>query len=384
MSIVLTEDRGSVRHIVMNRPEKRNAMNDELIDGARRGAARRRRARWLGALRGAARRRPDVLLGHGLRELVGRARGRTRAAAGLSRGGPRRMEPLRRDDQADDRQIHGGCIGGAMELALGVRPAHDGGRRRASGSSRREFGLIPDVGGCSRLSSVVGLGRAKEMIMTSKLDRWHRGRAHRPGQPRRPAPTSSTRPPRRSSGELLACAPLAVGLAKRVIDASARPALAATLEHGGHDPGAVRRERRLRRGCAARSPRSASRSSPEASASAIGPAISVWLPSGRPRISCTRPAQASSAGRSMPVAMPISWSIETRSSVAMLPVAPARHGTAAQLAEARLEAVDPRLERGEHVREPLAAGVVKMRGQLRDAAAGPPRRSRAAVKNRRT
>ena len=30
--------------------------------------------------------------------------------------------------------------------------------------------------------------------------------------------------------ELLACAPVAVGLAKRVMDASARPALAATLE----------------------------------------------------------------------------------------------------------------------------------------------------------
>ena len=31
-------------------------------------------------------------------------------------------------------------------------------------------------------------------------------------------------------GELLACAPVAVGLAKRVMDASARPALTATLE----------------------------------------------------------------------------------------------------------------------------------------------------------
>ena len=30
--------------------------------------------------------------------------------------------------------------------------------------------------------------------------------------------------------ELLACAPLAVGMAKRVMDASARPALSATLE----------------------------------------------------------------------------------------------------------------------------------------------------------
>ena len=32
------------------------------------------------------------------------------------------------------------------------------------------------------------------------------------------------------AGELLACAPMAVGLAKRVMDASAKPALAVTLE----------------------------------------------------------------------------------------------------------------------------------------------------------
>ena len=31
--------------------------------------------------------------------------------------------------------------------------------------------------------------------------------------------------------ELLACAPLAVGLSKRVLDAAAKPALAGTLEH---------------------------------------------------------------------------------------------------------------------------------------------------------
>ena len=35
MSIVLTEDRGAVRHVVLNRPEKRNAFNDELVLGLR-------------------------------------------------------------------------------------------------------------------------------------------------------------------------------------------------------------------------------------------------------------------------------------------------------------------------------------------------------------
>ena len=31
MSMVVTEDRGRVRHVVLNRPEKRNAMNQELL-----------------------------------------------------------------------------------------------------------------------------------------------------------------------------------------------------------------------------------------------------------------------------------------------------------------------------------------------------------------
>jgi enoyl-CoA hydratase/carnithine racemase len=31
MSIVVTEDRGSVRHVILNRPEKRNAMSQQLL-----------------------------------------------------------------------------------------------------------------------------------------------------------------------------------------------------------------------------------------------------------------------------------------------------------------------------------------------------------------
>ena len=43
MSIVLTEDRGAVRHVILNRPEKRNAMNQELLLALGAGAARGRR-----------------------------------------------------------------------------------------------------------------------------------------------------------------------------------------------------------------------------------------------------------------------------------------------------------------------------------------------------
>jgi enoyl-CoA hydratase/carnithine racemase len=126
-------------------------------------------------------------------------------------------------------QIHGGCIGGAMELALACDL-----RVMASdaviGLVETRVGLIPDVGGSSRLPSVVGLGRAKEMIMTSKLVGGVE--AERIGLVNRVAPAreldSATQ---QLLDELLLCSPLAVGLAKRVIDSAAKPALAASLEH---------------------------------------------------------------------------------------------------------------------------------------------------------
>jgi enoyl-CoA hydratase/carnithine racemase len=125
-------------------------------------------------------------------------------------------------------QIHGGCIGGATELALAcdlrVMAAE-----AMIGLVETRVGLIPDVGGASRLPSIVGLGRAKEMIMASKLIDGIE--AERIGLVNRVAPAAELHvATEKLVEELLACAPVAVGLAKRVMDASAKPALAATLE----------------------------------------------------------------------------------------------------------------------------------------------------------
>ena len=38
-----------------------------------------------------------------------------------------------------------------------------------AGLLETQIGLIPDVGGCSRLPAVVGLGIAKELIMTGQI-----------------------------------------------------------------------------------------------------------------------------------------------------------------------------------------------------------------------
>ena len=125
-------------------------------------------------------------------------------------------------------QVHGGCIGGAMELALACDL-----RVMAAdayiGIPETRIGLVPDVGGCSRLPAVVGLGRAKELVMTGKMI--NGDEAERIGLVNRTATIDKLGPEtQKLIDELLACAPVAVGLAKRVMDASARPAIAATLE----------------------------------------------------------------------------------------------------------------------------------------------------------
>ncbi len=226
MSTVITEDRGAVRHVVMNRPEKRNAMNDELIAGL------------AGALHAAAH-------DSGVQCVVVRGEGAMFSsgmdfkALGALAGQPERLREFRSGVLAawnlceemtkpTIAQIHGGCIGGAMELALACDL-----RVMASdaviGLVETRVGLIPDVGGSSRLPSVIGVGRAKEMIMTSKII--DGTEAERIGLVNRVAPPEDLEAATdKLVDELLVCSPFAVGLAKRVIDAAAKPALAATLE----------------------------------------------------------------------------------------------------------------------------------------------------------
>ena len=82
-------------------------------------------------------------------------------------------------------QIHGGALGGAFELALACdfrTMAEDA----VAGIMEVRVGLIPDVGGCSRLPAVVGLGNAKELIMTGKVIDGNE--AHRIGFANRVAP----------------------------------------------------------------------------------------------------------------------------------------------------------------------------------------------------
>jgi len=226
MSLVVHVDHGAVRHVVLHRPEKRNALSGALIEElgeALRGAAADAAVRCV------------VLRGEGTMFSSGMD---TDDLAALA-ANPTHLHEWRAailaiwnlcEEMAKPTiaQIHGACLGGAAELALACDL-----RVMASdaviGLVETRIGVIPDVGGCSRLPALVGLGRAKELILASKLV--DGTEAERIGLVNRVAPAAELAAATDGlAGELLACAPLAIGLAKGVLNAAARPALAGTLE----------------------------------------------------------------------------------------------------------------------------------------------------------
>jgi len=226
MPLVYTEDRGSVRHLVLNRPEKRNALNGELIGElalAVEAAAAADEARVV-VLRGEGAMFSSGMDLHDLRDLsedpgsLRRFRRPILACWNL-------LEEMPKPTIC---QIHGGCLGGAFELALACdfrTMAEDA----VTGIMEVRVGLLPDVGGCSRLPAVVGLGNAKELIMTGRVIDGRE--AHRIGYANRIAPADGLDAATDAfADELLAGAPRAIGIAKRIMDGAAKPALAVTLE----------------------------------------------------------------------------------------------------------------------------------------------------------
>jgi enoyl-CoA hydratase/carnithine racemase len=214
-----------VRHIVLDRPDKRNAINHDMVL----------------ELRDAAR---DAFEAPDIHCVIVRGEGRCFSAGidvyQLGRlGGAALLRPFRRDcielvnlleemPKPVIAQIHGPCLGLGAEIALAcdLRVMADD---VLFGLPETKLGLIPDVGGSSRLPAVVGLGIAKELIMTGRtIDA---AECHRIGAANRVAPAAELEAATQDLvDELLAAAPLAAGLAKRVLDGIAKPTLAASLE----------------------------------------------------------------------------------------------------------------------------------------------------------
>jgi enoyl-CoA hydratase/carnithine racemase len=223
---VSVEDEGRVRHLVFDRPDKRNAINTQVIR----------------ELRDAAREAADspdvhavVLRGNGLSfsagidvvELggLGGQADLLRPFRGVCIEAANLLEEMKKPTVAS---IQGACLGLGAELALAcdLRVMADDAQ---FGLPEVRLGLIPDVGGTSRLPAIAGLGRAKELIMTGRPI--GADEAHRIGVANRVVPLDELESATEALvDELLAAAPLAVGLAKGVADAVSKPTLTASLE----------------------------------------------------------------------------------------------------------------------------------------------------------
>lgn len=156
-----TTDRGAVRHITVNRPDKLNALNRETIGEltlAFRQAAQDDAIRAV-VLAGAGEK--AFVAGADISEMTAWSPVKAQAA---SRAGQDLMLTIERLGKPVIAKIQGYALGGGMELAMAchLRVASDKAR---FGQPEIGLGLIPGFGGTQRLTRLTGRGVALELCL---------------------------------------------------------------------------------------------------------------------------------------------------------------------------------------------------------------------------
>jgi enoyl-CoA hydratase/carnithine racemase len=217
MARITVERSGSIATLWLDRADKRNAMDDAMmkelaaaldeIGGDRGVRAVVLRGRGpvfsagidhslLAGVMGAMQQSPFLHLHHQLQDVFHR---------------------IARLHQPVIAALHGTCIGMALELALAcdVRIASED---CVLGLPEIAFGIVPDVGGTTRLVRAVGEPRARELVLTGRLVKART--AERYGMVHEVATDPGQRALARAE-QIAAHPPAAVGLAKALCLASA-------------------------------------------------------------------------------------------------------------------------------------------------------------------
>ncbi len=163
-TILLKEDRGAVRILRLNRPEVRNALNDEL------------RAAVVTEVRVAEADpsiRAIVITGEGPKAFsagadINALLLRTPQAMLGQLQGDRIDFILERSAKPVVAAINGYAFGGGFEVALAcaIRIASE---NATVGLPEVNLGIFPALGGTQRLPRLVGVGRAMEMILSARI-----------------------------------------------------------------------------------------------------------------------------------------------------------------------------------------------------------------------
>jgi enoyl-CoA hydratase len=212
---------GRVATLTVRREEARNALDTETV------------AEFHRALEDARAARVNVLVvtGAGGKAFVSgadiraiRARRRDDALASIN---SRLMSAVEGHDAVTIAAVNGYALGGGCELALAcdLRIAAE---NAVFGLPEPSLGIIPGAGATQRLPRIVGLGRAKEMILAGA--RWDARRALECGLVSEVVPLPDLpRAARAMADRVLALGPLAVRLSKLALNASMNMPLAAGL-----------------------------------------------------------------------------------------------------------------------------------------------------------
>jgi enoyl-CoA hydratase/carnithine racemase len=211
---------GQLLHVVLNRPEKRNALTPEMLEGlaaAVRGADDDPRIRAV-IVSGQG---PIFSAGIDLRSLAEmQAATRGLDLGRWTRRFAERLQQALNTIEATEVPVlgalHGQVLGMGLELALAfdLRVATDD---LVLAIPEARLGLVADVGGTTRLARVVGPSRAKDLLMTARsIDA---AEALQWGLVNRVVPPAELMARATELAEQIAAnAPLAVGMAKLLVD----------------------------------------------------------------------------------------------------------------------------------------------------------------------
>jgi enoyl-CoA hydratase len=161
---ILLQTKDHVSTLTINRPDKRNALNqatrDEILDA-------------LDSLQSSADSRVLIVTGAGDKAFIagadiGEFEGRTALTQRESMNGRRIFDAVEEFPKPVIAMINGFCLGGGMELALAcdLRFAADNAKL---GQPEINLGIIPGGGGTQRLTRLVGEGKSMELILTGDL-----------------------------------------------------------------------------------------------------------------------------------------------------------------------------------------------------------------------